>query len=469
MISLSIKVPTVEFIAGAALQATFKGNSILIGNQKIGSNNCDILFRSEYGIQAEVGWNENKNFYIGNVDFDDALVEILTAEGSIYVDLEKGAGKVFDKIKDEIVLLVINNDVEIVCSLSDRILKDEKTSPLGGEIVSITEQAKEKLFELKDYQGDCVNYQSDSETKPVKKKRKSRAKSKIVEPIDDSSDSRELKVSPVNEQIKVDEENELEKINGKLESNFENRTMEDVAWWARSDEGWEGDMIPSNDDVDGELLSDGDIDDFEEMPSRKDSFRAFAVEFDSDDDDESSISTELRKSEFEIEYKRNWQQYKVSKVVFRLQKRLLEGQRISIIPRFPGCLVVPEKFLFDNETVQEVEFFVTPIRLGSCNDFEFEFTSGGKEIGRKKFDNKVKVKTTYFTRFVLIALVLNFIFTCLILVNVSEFIKNPSVVEYSLLGLFTLAVLTVINLGSKNKLIKEIGKMKKRGSEKIEG
>ncbi len=450
MISLLIKVPAVEFIDGAALQVSFEGNYVSISNQKIGGENCDILFRDEYAIKAQIGWDENGCFFLSDVDFDDALVEIVSSAGSTCLTLEKNAKKTFENIRDKLVSLIIDRDVEIICSQNSDAFQDEALSPLGTEIVTITQQAQPRIIEIKSYK------QGKQSSKKVKKSseravvEQARESSRHSEKIEQAAQSGSKKSSA--KKLVITQERK------------ESQTLiDDVAWWARSGSSWDEDVVAPANEYEEEFVDDDDIDEFEEMPSRADSARALAVEFDDEphtDKDviETSVSTELRQCEFEIEYRTIWQQFRTTHIEFRLRKKLMEHQRISVIPQLPGCDVVPDKFLFENNSPDKITFFVTPLRLGRCKDFRFDFMYSASKIGSKKLEHTIKIRLGFMFRAMFCAIIASIFLSGFLLLEVKKFLElSPTAYFVAGFMFFVIALLALLTW--RNKLVKEVFKM----------
>ncbi len=371
MISLIIKAPAVDYISGAVLNATFEGNSICISNQQLENEDCDILFREDYGIKARIGWNDAGHFFLSEVDFNNKFIEVVTTELQLCIDLVKNSTKEFRNIKDEIVMLNFNDEIEFFVSVKRRLPENEPLSPLGREVVSLTENARKKIVDIKTHRDSDKN-----NTKKITKH--------IEEPVDATLEFDEFDIvvedEPSNREIKTYPASKKEETA---------MTYGDVAWWAsQSDDGLSEEYVPNGETKFEELDIDEDIDEIEEtIPKDGDYFRKFDDEMQDDADSADSII-----SNYYFEFPKYLFFLKTSTIKVDVDVAENEGQRITAIPRFPGCNVQPDKFIFDDESIandadnnddSSESFFVTPIKLGKCENFYFEFWSNGTILWRK--------------------------------------------------------------------------------------
>ncbi|MCD4657583.1 MAG: hypothetical protein K8S87_08580 [Planctomycetes bacterium] len=372
MISLIIKAPAVDYISGAVLNATFEGDSICISNQQLEHEDCDILFREDFGIKARIGWNESGHFFLSEVDFNNKFIEVVTTEIQLCIDLVKDSSKEFSNIKDEIVMLNFNDEIEFFISVSKKLPENEPISPLGREVVTLTEKARNKIVDITTHR--------DSDKKTAKKNTKH-----VEEPDDATLEFEEFDIEKEDYRTKSDV-----KTYPAPKKDETAMTYGDVAWWAsQTDDGLNEEFVPNGDTKINELDIDEDIDEIEETYQKDgDYFRKFDDEMhEGDSDSEDSLA-----ANYSFEFPKYLFFLKTSTIKLDIDIHENEGQRIKAIPRFPGCNVQPDKFIFDNEAIADdadsddetaESFFVTPFKLGKCENCYFEFWSNGTILWRK--------------------------------------------------------------------------------------
>ncbi|MCK5345298.1 MAG: hypothetical protein KAR20_17935, partial [Candidatus Heimdallarchaeota archaeon] len=395
MISLIIKAPAVDYISGAVLNATFEGNSICISNQQLENEDCDILFREDYGIKARIGWNDAGHFFLSEVDFNNKFIEVVTTEIQLCIDLVKDSTKEFTNIKDEIVMLNFNDEIEFFVSIKRKLPENEPISPLGREVVSLTEKARNKIVDIKTHR--------DSDKKIAHKNTKH-----VEEPPDATLEFDEFDIV-----TEDDHSNEDVKTYPPSKKEETAMTYGDVAWWAsQTDDGLSDEFVPNGETKIEELDIDEDIDEIEETLHKDgDFFRKFNDEMQDGSDSDDYIA-----SNYFFEFPKYLFFLKTSTIKVDVDFQENEGQRITAIPRFPGCHVQPDKFTFDDEAIANdsdnddesgESFFVTPCKLGKCGNFYFEFWSNGTILWRKYLAVK-SVRLSMFFKLILGLLLIMF-------------------------------------------------------------
>ena len=396
MISLIIKAQAVDYLTGAVLYASFEGNSLLIANQNHQTDDCDILIRGDFGVRARVGWNDEGQFFVSDVDFEDKLVEIITPEAQLCIDLDKGSSKVFKQIKNDVVIVNFNDEIELYLTSNRDLPETNNISPLGREVVTLTEQARKKIISIRTHRETMKLRKTGSTIKEPKHVKKGK---------EDIPEFTEFDI--VKDDYKPKSDGKLYKKSSKEETAMH---YGDVAWWAsEGNSGLHDEYVPANDTQVDELEIDEDIDELGEVEQKD---QEYYDEFDDEMQDTEESLEEMTKYTFE--FTKNLYLMKTSEFKLRISCEDDEGQRITIIPRFPGCHVQPEKFVFvpeqyadDDEEQISVEetFYVTPFKVGSLRTSFFEFWGDG-EILWRKFLPLTSVRMPVFFKIILGALLL---------------------------------------------------------------
>ena len=391
MISLIIKAQAVDYLTGAVLYASFEGNSLMIANQNTLTKDCDILIRGDAGVKARFGWTDEGYFFFSDVNFDDKLVEVITPDMQLCIDLEKDAKKVFKNIKDEIVIINFNDEIELYVTSNRELPETNNISPLGREVVTLTEQAREKIISIRTHRDLVQKKPSDA---PKKRD------TKHIEPPSNKI--------PEFEEFEIVHDDYKPKSDVKTYPPSRNdetaMTYGDVAWWASQTDGLNEEYVPNPDTKVEELDIDEDIDEIQDG-HRKDG--EYFREFDDEMQDSDKSLDEMTKYIFE--FPKHLYLLKTSEVKLTIKSTYDESQRIKIIPRFPGCNVEPGKFIFDPDQCDEDEddfltadetFYVTPQKIGSCRNLFFEFWSDG-EILWRKYLNLKNIRMPVFIKIIL--------------------------------------------------------------------